>query len=291
MDHADNESSLPQENPELAHLPVAKKMTQKTSKQKRSLEYHAMEAKIALAIADYNSGKYASLAEAGRSVGITHRSGYFRLRARASGRASKADRIVNGSQRLNLERESRLCQFIQELQDTHAIHRQIGEKAYSMLCEGLAADDPLPRPLGKQWPARFLERHPGVMARHVKPSTSSASGNVDDQVTASSPSHEAHTCEMINQDPQLLVDCRKFLNQSTGSDETLGQSPAVDTAPQDPPNVSVVVGGTACIERDMYSPTAPPDRISTASSSTNSFLSAIKSSLVEQKMTFSSRLT
>ncbi|KAI5235847.1 hypothetical protein E4T43_08983 [Aureobasidium subglaciale] len=169
MEQISEDQSQPRKAPRLVPHPVLDK---KLSKPQRSLQYHLMEQKISNAITDYKAGKYASLAEAGRAHEITERAGYFRLRARAAGRASKSDRLKNGSQRLSPEQEITLCRYVGDLEDNRTLHRKIGEKAYSMLCEELTSDDPPPRPLGKQWPARFLERNPGIMASRQKLPTS-----------------------------------------------------------------------------------------------------------------------
>ncbi|CAD0109036.1 unnamed protein product [Aureobasidium uvarum] len=289
MERVNEDQSLPRKAPRLVYPPVLEK---KPSKPKPVLEYHLIEQKITSAITDFKAGKFTSLAEAGRANGITERSGYFRLRARAAGRASKSDRIKNGSQRLSPEQEIVLCQYVDSLEDVRALHRKINDKAYSMLCEDLAADDPLPRPLGKQWPARFLERHPGIMARRSQPPASQKSGELEDETSPSLPREESHTTEMINEEPQLLLDCQKFLDRSTETDGTSSQIKPICTGPAAPPNVLIVTSGTSSLDRNVPSPTAtPPSRPAERSSTTTSFLSAIKSSLAEHRMTFSSRLT
>lgn len=160
-----------------------------------------------------------------------------------------------------------------------------------MLCEDLTADDPLPPPLGKQWPARFLERHPGIMARRPKSLVSPGCGEPEDETSSPIPSVEAHTSEMTNEEP-LLLDCQRFLERSTGTDGTPSQIPSTCTAPAAPSNVLTVASGTNSLDKHVLPPTATPaDRPSSASSTAASFLSAIKSSLAEHRMTFSSRLT
>ena len=289
MEQANEDQSLPRKVPRLVYPPVVEK---KSPKPKPVLEYHLIEKKITNAITDFKAGKYTSLAEAGRAYGITERAGYFRLRARAAGRASKSDRLKNGSQRLSPEQEITLCQFVDSLEDVRALHRKIGEKAYSMLCEELTADDLLPRPLGKQWPARFLERHPGIMARRPEPLVSPGSRESESETTSPIPREEARTTETINGEPQLLLDCQRFLERPTEMHVTSSQTPAICTASLDPPDTLIVVSGTDNIERSASSPTVtPPCQTPIGSSATNSFLSAIKNSLAEQKMTFSSRLT
>jgi hypothetical protein len=325
MERVNEDQSLPRKAPRLVYPPVLEK---KSSKPKPVLEYHLIEQKIASAITDFKAGKHTSLAEAGRAHGVTERAGryarvqiahveshhmafrpfsvplsyfhgkhanriqgYFRLRARAAGRASKSDRIKNGSQRLSPEQEIVLCQYVDGLEDTRALHRKIGDKAYSMLCEDLTADDRLPPPLGKQWPARFLERHPGIMARRPKSLVSSGCGEPEDETSSPIPSVEARTSEMTNEEP-LLLDCQRFLERSTGTDGTPIQIPSTCTAPAAPSNVLTVASGTSSLDKHVPLPTATPaDRPSNASSTATSFLSAIKSSLAEHRMTFSSRLT
>ncbi|KEQ73624.1 hypothetical protein M436DRAFT_63901 [Aureobasidium namibiae CBS 147.97] len=287
MERVSEDQNLPRKAPRLVYSPVLEK---KPPKPKPVLEYHLVEQKITSAITDFKAGKYTSLAAAGRAHGVTERAGYFRLRARAAGRASKSDRFKNGSQRLSPEQEIILCQFVDSLEDIRALHRKIGEKAYSMLCEDLTAEDPLPAPLGKQWPARFLERHPGIMARRPKPLTSRKCGEPDDETSLSIPREEAHTSETTNEEPLLLVDCQRFLERSTDADETLGQISSSCTAPAASPNVLIATGGTSSLDRHV--PTAMfSDRPPAGSSTTISFLSAVKSSLAEHRMTFSTRLT
>lgn len=289
MEQVNEDQSLPRKAPRLVYPPVLEK---KTPKPKPVLEYHLIEQKITSAITDFKAGKYTSLAEAGRANGITERSGYFRLRARAAGRASKSDRIKNGSQRLSPEQEIILCQYVDSLEDIRALHRKIGEKAYSMLCENLAADEALPKPLGKQWPARFLERHPGIMARCPRPLTAPKAGETEDETPL--PSEEAHTTDISNEEPQLLLDCQRYLDRSSEvveSHETTSQVQSPCTGPAAPANVLIVTSGTSSVD-NVSSPTAtPPDRPAVGGSTTTSFLSAIKSSLAEHRMTFSSRLT
>ncbi|KAG9847997.1 hypothetical protein KCU98_g5741, partial [Aureobasidium melanogenum] len=287
MEQVNEDQSLPRKAPRLVYPPVLEK---RTSKPKPVLEYHLIEQKITSAITDFKAGKYTSLAEAGRANGITERSGYFRLRARAAGRASKSDRIKNGSQRLSPEQEITLCQYVDSLDDIRALHRKIGEKAYSMLCENLAADEALPKPLGKQWPARFLERHPGIMARRPRPDTASKTREPENE---SLPNEEAHTADISNEGPQLLLDCQRYLDRSIEVDyETTSQAQSPCTGPVAPANVLIVTSGTSSVDRNVSSPTAtPPDRPAAGGSTTTSFLTAIKSSLAEHRMTFSSRLT
>ncbi|KAK6007704.1 hypothetical protein QM012_004518 [Aureobasidium pullulans] len=285
----DEDQSLPRKAPRLVYPPVVEK---KTPKPKPVLEYHLIEQKITSAITDFKAGKYTSLAEAGRANGITERSGYFRLRARAAGRASKSDRIKNGSQRLSPEQEIILCQYVDSLEDIRALHRKIGEKAYSMLCENLAADEALPKPLGKQWPARFLERHPGIMARRPRPFTAPMTGESVDETSLPLPNEEAHASDVSNEEPQVLLDCQRYLDRSIELDETISQVQSPCTGPAAPANVSIVTSGTNSVDRNVSSPTAtPPDRPAIKGSTTTSFLSAIKSSLAEHRMTFTSRLT
>ncbi|KAH0024136.1 hypothetical protein KCU78_g5182, partial [Aureobasidium melanogenum] len=287
MEQVNEDQSLPRKAPRLVYPPVLEK---RTSKPKPVLEYHLIEQKITSAITDFKAGKYTSLAEAGRANGITERSGYFRLRARAAGRASKSDRIKNGSQRLSPEQEITLCQYVDSLDDIRALHRKIGEKAYSMLCENLAADEALPKPLGKQWPARFLERHPGIMARRPRPDTASKTREPENE---SLPNEEAHTADISNEGPQLLLDCQRYLDRSIEVDyETTSQAQSPCTGPVAPANVLIVTSGTSSVDRNVSSPTAtPPDRPAAGGSTATSFLSAIRSSLAEHRMTFSSRLT
>jgi hypothetical protein len=290
MERVNEDQSLPRKAPRLVYPPVLEK---KSPKPKPVLEYHLLEQKITSAITDFKAGKYPSLAEAGRAHGVTERAGYFRLRARAAGRASKSDRIKNGSQRLSPEQEIILCQYVDGLEDIRALHRKIGEKAYSMLCEDLTADDRLPPPLGKQWPARFLERHPGIMARRPKSLVSPGCGEPEDETSSPIPRVEARTSEMTNEEP-LLLDCQRFLERSPGTDGTPSQIPSDCTAPAAaaPSNVLTVTSGMSTLDKIVPSPTATPfDRPSTASSTATSFLSAIKNSLAEHRMTFSSRLT
>lgn len=296
MERVNDDQSLPRKAPRLVYPPVLEK---KPPKPKPVLEYHLIEQKITSAITDYKAGKYTSLAEAGRAHGITERAGYFRLRARAAGRASKSDRIKNGSQRLSPEQEIILCQYVDSLDDIRALHRKIGEKAYSILCEDLTAADRLPPPLGKQWPVRFLERHPGIMARCSKPLTLSKCGEPEDETCASIPRVEGRASETIDEEP-LLLDCQRFLDRSP-ADGTLSQiqstctprqTTSTCTAPAASPNVLIDASGTSSLDRNVASITAtPPDRLSTRGSTTTSFLSAVKSSLAEHRMTFSSRLT
>ena len=295
MEQVNEDQSLPRKAPRLVYPPV---LAKKPPKPKPVLEYHLIEQKITSAITDYKAGKYTSLAAAGRAHGVTERAGYFRLRARAAGRASKSDRFKNGSQRLSPEQEIVVCQFIDSLDDIRALHRKIGEKAYSILCEDLTAEDPLPPPLGKQWPARFLERHPGIMARRPKSLTSSKCGMPEDETSPSIPSVEA-TSETVDEEP-LLLDCQRFLDRSTANGTpsqissicTPSQTASTCSAPAALPNVLIVASGTSSLDKNMSSPTAtPPDRASATSSTATSFLSAVKSSLAEHRMTFSSRLT
>ncbi|KAH0238409.1 hypothetical protein KCV06_g219, partial [Aureobasidium melanogenum] len=282
------DQSLPRKAPRLVYPPVIEK---KPPKPKPVLEYHLIEQKITSAITDFKAGKFTSLAEAGRANGITERSGYFRLRARAAGRASKSDRIKNGSQRLSPEQEVILCQYVDSLDDIRALHRKIGEKAYSMLCENLAADEALPKPLGKQWPARFLERHPGIMAHRPRPNTASRTREPEDDLPL--PNEEAHTTDISNEGPQLLLDCQRYLDRSIEvDDETTSQAQSPCTGPAAPANVLIITSGTSSVDRNVSSPTAtPPDRSAAGGSTATSFLSAIRSSLAEHRMTFSSRLT
>ncbi|KAH0345605.1 hypothetical protein KCU81_g4372, partial [Aureobasidium melanogenum] len=291
MEQVNEDQSLPRKAPRLVYPPVLEK---KTPKPKPVLEYHLIEQKITSAITDFKAGKYTSLAEAGRANGITERSGYFRLRARAAGRASKSDRIKNGSQRLSPEQEIILCQYVDSLDDIRALHRKIGEKAYSMLCENLAADEALPKPLGKQWPARFLERHPGIMARRPRPLTASETREPENESSLPLPNEkEARTIDISNDEPQLFLDCQRYLDRSPEvDDETTIQVQSPCTGPAAPANVLIVTCGTSSVDRNVSSPTAtPPDRPAAGSSTATSFLSAIKSSLAEHRMTFSSRLT
>lgn len=289
MEQVNEDQSLPRKAPRLVYPPVLEK---KSPKPKPVLEYHLMEQKITSAITDFKAGKYASLAEAGRAHGITERAGYFRLRARAAGRASKSDRIKNGSQRLSPEQEIILCQFVDGLEDIPALHRTIGEKAYSMLCEDLAADDPPPRPLGKQWPARFLERHPGIQARRPKPLTSPTHEQSAEGTDPSIPRQEILSGKPANEEPQLLRDCHEFLDRSADADDTPDPERGVSTLSLEVPAVSITTGQTTSVERTVSSPTAtPPDRPSISSSSIDCFFSAIKISLAEQKMTFAGQLT
>lgn len=290
MEQVNEDESLPRKVPRLVYRPILEK---KSPKPKPVLEYHLIEQKITSAITDFKAGKYTSLAEAGRANGITERSGYFRLRARAAGRASKSDRIKNGSQRLSPEQEIILCQYVDSLDDIRALHRKIGEKAYSMLCENLAANETLPKPLGKQWPARFLERHPGIMARRPSPLTAPKTRKPDaDESSLPLPNEEAHTTDISNEEPQLLLDCQRLLDRSSEvNDETISQVQSPCTGPAAPANVLIVTSGTSSVDRNVSSPTAtPPDRPAIRGSTTTSFLSAIKSSLAEHRMTFSSRL-
>ncbi|KAI5194460.1 hypothetical protein E4T39_08662 [Aureobasidium subglaciale] len=285
MEQIDEDNSEPWEAPRLVCHPNLEK---KLSKPQRSLQYHLMEQKITRAITEYKAGKYASLAEAGRAHGIIERAGYFRLRARAAGRASKSDRLKNGSQRLSPEQETTLCRYVDGLDDHRALHRKIGEKAYSMLCEELTSYDPPPRPLGKQWPARFLERNPGIMASRQKPLTSPMSGEIASPI----PGEEVGSTETTNGKPQLLPDCQRFLDRPTETGVTPSQISTTCTAPAESQNVLIITSETDSIDRDVASPTAsPPDRPSMGSSATNSFFSSIQSSLAEYRMTFSSRLT
>ncbi|KAI5264497.1 hypothetical protein E4T47_08768 [Aureobasidium subglaciale] len=279
MEQISEDQSQPRKAPRLVPPPVLDK---KLSKPQRSLQYHLMEQKISSAITDYKAGKYASLAEAGRAHEITERAGYFRLRARAAGRASKSDRLKNGSQRLSPEQEITLCRYVGDLEDNRTLHRKIGEKAYSMLCEELTSDDPPPRPLGKQWPARY----------HGKSSKASYLTNVSDEIASPIPREEVRLMEMTNEEPQLLLDCQRFLDRPTEADVTPSQISTTYTAPAESQNVLIIASQTDSIDRVAASPTAtPPDRPSMGCSATNSFFSSIKSSLAEQKMTFSSRLT
>ncbi|KAI5194809.1 hypothetical protein E4T38_09398 [Aureobasidium subglaciale] len=247
MEQISEDQSQPQKAPRLVPPPVLGK---KLSKPQRSLQYHMMEQKISSAVTDYKAGKYASLAEAGRAHEITERAGYFRLRARAAGRASKSDRLKNGSQRLSPEQEITLCQYVGGLGDNR------------------------------------------IMASRQKPPTSPMYGEISDEIASPIPREEVRSMEMTNEEPHFLLDCQRFLDRPTEADVTPSQISTTHTAPAESQNVLIIASGTDSIDRVAASPTAtPPDRPSMGCSATNSFFSSIKSSLAEQKMTFSSRPT
>lgn len=286
MEQVDQTRAASEEAATLAVLPGLQK---KSFKQKPVLQYHLMEQKILSAITDYRAGKYPSLAEAGRSNGITERAQYFRLRARAAGRASKSNRFRNGNQRLTPEQERVLCRFVDGLEDDRTLNRKIAEKAYSLVCEGLNADAPQPRPFGKQWAARFLERYEGILAPKTKPVTSPTIGQSINEPAASN-GQDTSTNQRTSGDTQILLDCQDFLDRSANDDiRAKGSGTSSDLS--DRPDASIMVAVAATPDIGASAATAIPldPHANDTKPKRSCFFSAIRNSLAEQKMTFTDR--